>query len=56
MVAYQQALHFRAAVQGAELMGYDWVKDCEHVQFGMVSMAEGTLSTRHGNVVYLDDV
>ena len=32
----------------------DWVKDMEHVNFGMVSMEEGTLSTRHGNVVYLD--
>mgnify|MGYP000105046201 FL=1 len=56
VVAYQQALHFRQLFKVLELMGYDWVKDCEHVQFGMVSMAEGTLSTRHGNVVYLDDV
>lgn len=37
-------------------MGCGWVKDCEHVNFGMVSMEEGTLSTRHGNVVYLEDV
>ncbi len=56
VVAYQQALHFRQLFKVLELLGYDWVKDCEHVQFGMVSMAEGTLSTRHGNVVYLDDV
>ena len=40
----------------AELMGRTWVKDMEHVNFGMVSMEEGTLSTRHGNVVYLEDV
>ncbi|NCB30934.1 MAG: arginine--tRNA ligase, partial [Clostridia bacterium] len=56
VVAYQQTLHFRQFFKVLELLGYDWVKDCEHVQFGMVSMAEGTLSTRHGNVVYLDDV
>lgn len=56
VVAYQQALHFRQFFKVLELMGYSWVQDCEHVQFGMVSMAEGTLSTRHGNVVYLDDV
>lgn len=56
IVAYQQALHFRQLFKVLELLGYEWVKDCEHVQFGMVSMAEGTLSTRHGNVVYLDDV
>ncbi len=56
VVAYQQNLHFRQLFKVLELMGYDWVKDCEHVNFGMVSMEEGTLSTRHGNVVYLEDV
>ena len=56
VVAYQQALHFRQFFKVLELMGCGWVQACEHVQFGMVSMAEGTLSTRQGNVVYLDDV
>ena len=56
VVAYQQALHFRQLFKVLELLDYNWVQACEHVQFGMVSMAEGTLSTRHGNVVYLDDV
>ncbi len=56
VVAYQQDLHFRQFFKVLELMGDDWVKDCVHVNFGMVSMEEGTLSTRHGNVVYLDDV
>ncbi len=56
VVAYQQNLHFRQFFKVLELMGKDWVKNCEHVNFGMVSMEEGTLSTRHGNVVYLEDV
>lgn len=56
VVAYQQNLHFRQIFKVLELMGMDWVQDCEHVNFGMVSMEEGTLSTRHGNVVYLEDV
>ena len=56
VVAYQQALHFRQLFKVLELMGRGWVKDMEHVNFGMVSMEEGTLSTRHGNVVYLEDV
>lgn len=56
VVAYQQNLHFRQFFKVLELMGKDWVRDCEHVNFGMVSMEEGTLSTRHGNVVYLEDV
>lgn len=55
VVAYQQTLHFRQFFQVLELMGKDWVKDCAHVSFGMVSMEEGTLSTRQGNVVYLED-
>ena len=56
VVAYQQNLHFRQFFKVLELMGRDWVKDCVHVNFGMVSMEEGTLSTRSGNVVYLEDV
>ena len=56
VVAYQQNLHFKQFFKVLELMGCGWVKDCEHVNFGMVSMEEGTLSTRHGNVVYLEDV
>ena len=55
-MAYQQNLHFKQFFKVLELMGNTWVKDCEHVNFGMVSMEEGTLSTRHGNVVYLEDV
>jgi arginyl-tRNA synthetase len=56
VVAYQQTLHFRQFFQVLALMGKNWVKDCRHVSFGMVSMEEGTLSTRQGSVVYLDDV
>ncbi|MDO4568618.1 MAG: arginine--tRNA ligase [Clostridia bacterium] len=56
VVAYQQNLHFRQIFKVLELMGHDWVKDCVHVNFGMVSIEDGSLSTRKGNVVYLDDV
>lgn len=57
VVAYQQNLHFRQLFKVLELMGYDWAKDCVHVPFGMVSLeGQGALSTRKGNVVFLDDV
>lgn len=56
VVAYQQDLHFKQIFKVLELMGRPWAKDLVHVNFGMVSMEEGTLSTRHGNVVYLEDV
>ena len=37
-------------------MGYDWADDCIHVPFGLVSMEEGTMSTRQGRVIFLEDV
>ena len=56
VVGSQQNLHFKAWIKIIELMGYDWAKDCIHVPFGMVSLEEGTLSTRKGRVVFLEDV
>lgn len=56
VVASQQMLHFKQMKQVLKLMGYDWADDCIHVMFGMVSLEEGTLSTRKGNVVFLEDV
>ncbi|MBQ9941396.1 MAG: arginine--tRNA ligase [Christensenellaceae bacterium] len=56
VVAYQQNLHFKQLFKVIELMGYDWAKDMVHVNFGMVSLPDGTLSTRKGHVVFLEDV
>ncbi len=56
VVAYQQSLHFRQVFKVIEAMGYEWAKDLVHVSFGMVSLEDGTLSTRKGKVVFLEDV
>lgn len=56
VVAYQQNLHFRQLFKVLELMGCDWAKDCVHIAYGMVSLAEGSMSTRKGNVVWLSKV
>ena len=56
VVGSQQNLHFKQWMKVIELMGHDWAKDCIHIPFGMVSLEEGTLSTRKGNVVFLEDV
>lgn len=56
VVAYQQNLHFKQFFKVIELMGYDWAKDLQHIAFGMVSLEDGTLSTRKGKVVLLDEV
>lgn len=56
VVGAQQNLHFQQWFKVVELMGHEWVKDCIHVPFGMVSLEEGTMSTRKGRVVFLEDV
>ena len=56
VVAYQQNLHFRQFFKVLELMGKEWAKDLVHVAYGMVSLEEGSMSTRKGRVVYLEDV
>lgn len=56
VVASQQTLHFQQLFKIIELMGYDWANQCVHVPFGLVRLEEGTMSTRHGRVVFLEDV
>ena len=56
VVAYQQSLHFRQLFKVIEMMGHEWAKDMEHVEFGMVSYEGQALSTRHGHVIYLEDL
>lgn len=56
VVGSQQNLHFKQLFTVLGLLGKDWAEDCVHVPFGMVSLPEGTMSTRRGNVVYLEDV
>ena len=56
VVATQQNLHFQQLFKIIELMGYDWANQCVHVPFGMVRLEEGTMSTRHGRLVFLEDV
>lgn len=56
VVAYQQNLHFKQFFKVIELMGKEWHKDLVHVPFGMVSLEDGTMSTRKGKVVWLKDV
>ena len=56
VVAYQQNLHFKQFFKVLELMGKEWAKDLVHVAYGMVSLEDGSMSTRRGKVVYLEDV
>ena len=56
VVGSQQSLHFQQLFKVLELVGFEWAKDLIHVPFGMVALEEGTMSTRKGRVVFLEDV
>ncbi len=51
-----QSLHFRQLFKVLERMGHEWAKDCVHVPFGIISFKEGRMSSRRGNVIFLEDV
>ncbi len=56
LTALDQNLHFSQWFAVIKKMGYDWWKDLIHVPFGLVSLDSGKLSTRHGNVVLMEEL
>lgn len=56
VVAYQQDLHFRQLFRVLKKMGHEFADNMEHVAFGMVSYEGEALSTRKGNIIYLEDL
>jgi arginyl-tRNA synthetase len=56
VVGSPQTLHFRQLFGVLAKMGVDWVDRCHHVPFGQIGFADGAMSTRKGNVVFLEDV
>lgn len=56
VVGAQQSLHFKQLKATLKEAHYDFYDEIVHVPFGMVSLEDGTLSTRKGKVVYLEDV
>ncbi|MBQ3038358.1 MAG: arginine--tRNA ligase [Clostridia bacterium] len=56
VVGIPQALHFKQIFSVIKKAGYDWADDCVHVGFGLVKFPDKKLSTRHGDVVFLEDV
>ncbi len=58
VVAYEQALHFRQIFEVAKYLDIPekCQKGLEHVQYGMVRLTTGKMSTREGNVVKVEDL
>ncbi len=56
VVGHQQELHFKQLFKIVDLMTPELSDKIEHVKFGMVSLEDGSLSTRSGRVLFLEDV
>ena len=56
VVGSEQRLHFKQFFKVLELMGYEWVNDCVHVDFGLIKFKGGKMSTREGKVILLEDL
>ena len=56
VVGLPQSLHFKQIFETMKRAGWEWSKDCSHVGFGLVKLPGKNMSTRHGDVVFLEDV
>lgn len=56
VVGSPQTLHFKQLFKVLELMGMEWYACCHHIPFGQIRFADGVMSTRKGNIVFLEDV
>lgn len=56
VVDVRQSDYFKQLFKIMELFGFEWAKGLHHVAYGAVSLPEGKMSSRTGNVVNSDDV
>ncbi|WP_026962142.1 arginine--tRNA ligase [Alicyclobacillus herbarius] len=56
VVGAEQKLHFAQVFEVLRRMGRTWADNCRHVAFGLMKYNGKRLSTRRGQVVYLEDV
>ena len=56
VVSEQQKLHFQLLFGVLKKMGLEWSSHCEHLSFGTVLFGAEKMSTREGNVIFLDQL
>ena len=56
VVDARQSLHFQQAFKILELWGFPQASKCFHLAYGHVTLPEGAMSSRKGNVIYFMDV
>ena len=49
----RQSHHFKQVFKVLELMGFEQAKDCHHLQYNVVELPDGAMSSRKGNIVPL---
>lgn len=52
----EQQLHFKQVFKVIELLGFDWYQGLHHIPYGLVSLKEGKMSTRKGQVIFAEDI
>lgn len=56
IVASEHDYHFKVLFKILELFGFEWVKNCYHLSYGMVFLPSGILKSRKGEVVEIDEL
>ena len=56
VVGNEQTNHFHQLKAVLKEMGYAWADDIHHIQFGLITSGGKKLSTRHGNIILLEEV
>jgi len=56
VVGSEQSLHFQQLFKILSMAGYSFYDRCNHVAFGQITFGSEKMSTRKGNVVFLQDV
>lgn len=56
VVDNRQSHHFKQVFNILEKMGFENAKNCYHLQYEMVELTDGAMSSRKGNVVALQDL
>ena len=56
VVASEQNLHFKQVFLTLEAMGFEKASKCYHLSYGMVTLPDGKMSSRKGNVIVFNEL
>ncbi len=56
VVGTPQTLHFQQLFSVLKALDLSWWENCHHVPFGQIRFPDGSMSTRKGNIIFLEEV